>query len=159
MLSRKFNFYIQGLGNAIACGFCRTFPVGKCGNQLFILTIFSVIGKVQFVQQKRVKQGRHRGGYQQRERCVPFRRTNSVIMPSISITSLCSYAELQESSISRLSWSFVKEFAVQRCACRHRITKVIRATYGPDRIGVGLVKSLNQGLWLHIRIHFTPLNQ
>ena len=33
----------------------------------------------------------------------------------------------------------------------------MRATYGPDRIGVGLVKSLNQGLWLHIRIHFTPL--
>ena len=28
-----------------------------------------------------------------------------------------------------------------------------------DRIVVGLVKSLNQGLWLHIRIHFTPLNQ
>ena len=26
-----------------------------------------------------------------------------------------------------------------------------------DRIVVGLVKSLNQGLWLHIRIHFTPL--
>ena len=28
-----------------------------------------------------------------------------------------------------------------------------------DRIGVGLVKSLNQGLWLHTRIHFTPLHQ
>ena len=26
-------------------------------------------------------------------------------------------------------------------------------------IGVGLVKSLNQGLWLHIWMHFTPLNQ
>ena len=24
-----------------------------------------------------------------------------------------------------------------------------------DRIGVGLVKNLNHGLWLHIRIHFT----
>ena len=24
---------------------------------------------------------------------------------------------------------------------------------------VGLVNSLNQGLWLHIWIHFTPLNQ
>ena len=33
-------------------------------------------------------------------------------MPSISITSLCSYAELPENSISCLSWSFVKEFAV-----------------------------------------------
>ena len=28
-----------------------------------------------------------------------------------------------------------------------------------DRIVVGSVKGLNQGLWLHIRIHFTPLNQ
>ena len=35
--------------------------------------------------------------------CVPFRQANSVIMPSISITSLCSCAELKESSISRLS--------------------------------------------------------
>ena len=50
-------------------------------------------------------------GYKQRVRCVPFRQANSV-MPSISFTSLCSFAELQESSISRLSWSFVKEFAV-----------------------------------------------
>ena len=30
-------------------------------------------------------------------RRVPFRRANSVIMPSISTTSFCSYAELQES--------------------------------------------------------------
>ena len=38
------------------------------------------------------------------------------------------------------------------------VNKVMRARI---EIGVGLVKSLNQGLylWLHIRIHFTPLNQ
>ena len=73
-------------------------------------------------------------------------------MPSISITSLCSYAELQESSISRLSWSFVKEFAVssyrwsyaQLCILTRDKTTVMRAvTYTPGW-GVGLVKSLNQ---------------
>ena len=54
----------------------------------------------------------NQGAYKQRARCAPFRQANSVIMPSISITSLWSYAELQENSISSLSWSFVKEFAV-----------------------------------------------
>ena len=32
---------------------------------------------------------RHQGRYKQRARCVPFCQTNSVIMQSISITSLC----------------------------------------------------------------------
>ena len=45
--------------------------------------------KVQCLRQKNVKQGRHQGDNKQRERCVPFRQVNSVIMPSISITSLC----------------------------------------------------------------------
>ena len=34
-----------------------------------------------------------------------------------NITSLNSYAEFSENSISRLSWSFIKEFAVSSCRC------------------------------------------
>ena len=85
---------------------------------------------------------------------------------SISITSLCSYAELQENSISRLSWSFVKEFAVssyrwsyaQLCTLtQDKSTKLWELHILRDRIGVGWVKSLNQrsvaphsDLWLHL---------
>ena len=36
---------------------------------------------------------------------------------------------------------------------------LLQPLLGQDRIVVGLVKSLNQGLWLHIWIHFMPLNQ
>ena len=136
---------------------------------MFILPISRVIGKVQCLRQKRVKQWRHQGGGKKWAGCVPFRQANSVIMLSISTTSLCSYAELKESSISRLSWSFVKKFAfssyrwsyAQLCMLtQDKSTKLWEPWHIlPDRIRVGLVKSLSQGLWLHIRIHFTSLNQ
>ena len=74
----------------------------------------------------------------------------------------CVCAELQESSISRLSWSFVKEsaglFIPQKLHSGvHRISQQSYESYIilRDRIVVGLVKSLNQGLWLQIRIHLT----
>ena len=82
------------------------------------------------------------------------------------VTSLCSYAELQENSISHLSWSFIREFvdslyrwsyAPLCMSTQDKTTKLWKLHILRDRIGVGLVKSLNQGLWLHIRIHFTPL--
>ena len=74
------------------------------------------------------------------------------------VRNLCSYAELQESrSIFLLSWSFVKEFAVssyrwsyaQLCMLtQDKSTKLWEPWHIlRDRIGVGLVKSLNQGLW------------
>ena len=72
------------------------------------------------------------------------------------VRNLCSYAELQENSIS-LSWSFVKEFAVssyywsyaQLCMLTKDKSTKVREPWHilRDRIGVGLVKSLNQGLW------------
>ena len=67
---------------------------------------------MQCLRQKRVKQWRHQGGYKQRARCVPFGKL-FFIMPSISLTSLCSFAQLQENSISHLSSVVLcKEFAV-----------------------------------------------
>ena len=66
------------------------------------------------------------------------------------VPSLCSYAELQESSISCLSWSFVKEFAVssyrwsyaQLCLLtQDKSTKLWEPWHIlEDRIGVDLVK-------------------
>ena len=83
-------------------------------------------------------------------------------MPSTSIT----YTWLRESSISHLSRSFVKEFAVSsyRWSCvqlcmltREKSTKLWELNILRDRIVVSSVKSLNQGLWLQIRIHLIPL--
>ena len=77
--------------------------------------------------------------------------------------------KLQENSISCLSWSFVKEFAVSSYRSSYAQLCMFRTEDKPttlqelhilqNRIGVGLVKSLNQGVWLHIQIHFTPLNE
>ena len=71
-----------------------------------------------------VKQWRHQGCYKQRVRCVPFRRANSVIMPSISITSLCLCicrltTELNLSSVVVLH----KGEATLSCACWYRISQ------------------------------------
>ena len=73
------------------------------------------------------------------------------------VRNLCSYAELQESSIFFLSWSFVKEFAVSSyrwsyaqlgMLTQDKSTKLWETWHIlRDRIGDGLVKSLNQGLW------------
>ena len=73
------------------------------------------------------------------------------------VRNLCSYAELQESSIFFLSWSFVKEFAVSSyrwsyaqlgMLTQDKSTKLWQTWHIlRDRIGDGLVKSLNQGLW------------
>ena len=121
----------------------------------------SVIGKVQCSRQKRVKQWRHQGGYKQRARCVLYRQANSVIMPSISITSVtCAHMQnckRASPTIFLLSWSFVKEFAVssyrwsyaQLCMLTQDKSTKLWETWHilRDRIGDGLVKSLNQGLW------------
>ena len=74
------------------------------------------------------------------ERCT-LQTAKLCQMPSISVTFLCSYAEFQESSISRLSSSFVKEFAVSSERSSHaqlcmltqdKSTKFIRVvTYAP----------------------------
>ena len=133
--------------------------------------ISNVIIKVQCLRQKRVKQWPHQGGYKQRARCVPFTRTNSAIMPSISITSLflcmCRIArELHLSSVMVLLTEFVVSsyhwsYARLCTLTQDKSTKLWELHILRDRIKVGLVKSLNQlqGLWLHIRIHFTPLDQ
>ena len=73
------------------------------------------------------------------------------------VRNLRSYAELQESSIFFLSWSFLKEFAVssyrwsyaQLCMLTQDKSTKLWETWHilRDRIGDGLVKSLNQGLW------------
>ena len=74
------------------------------------------------------------------------------------VHNVWSYAELQESqSIFLLSWSFVKEFAVssyrwsyaQLCMLtQDKSTKLWEPWHIlQNRIGVSLVKSLNQGLW------------
>ena len=74
------------------------------------------------------------------------------------VRNLSSYAELQESqSIFLLSWSFVKEFTVS--SYRWSYAQLCKLTQDKstklwepwhilrDRIGVGLVKSLDQDLW------------
>ena len=72
---------------------------------------------------------------------------------------MCSYAELQKSSISRLSQSFVKEFAFSLYRWSYAQLYVLTMDKSTklwepwqileielELIGVGLVKSLNQGL-------------
>ena len=94
---------------------------------MFILPISSVIGKVQcFWLEGRVKGRRHQGGYKRKARRVrlPFRRANSVTTPSkfFLLACACVCAELQESSVSRLS---------ARCnysCCPFMETKVLRNT-------------------------------
>ena len=78
----------------------------------------------------------------------------------------CVCAELQESSVSRVLWSFVKEFAglfipQKLRSAVHRISQQSYESYVVlrVRIVVGMVKSLNQGLWLQNRIHFTPMQK
>ena len=113
---------------------------------------------------------RHQGRYKQRARCVPFCYSNSVIMQSISITSLClcmcrNAGELNFSSVMVLLKGVCSLFKPLKLRLAlHFDTRLGQESYESyiilrDRIVVGLVKSLNQGLWLHIRIHFTPLNQ
>ena len=73
------------------------------------------------------------------------------------VRNLRLYAELQESSIFFLSWSFVKEFAVSSYRWSYAQLGMLTQDKSiklwqtwhilRDRIGDGLVKSLNQGLW------------
>ena len=104
---------------------------------------------MQCLRQKRVKQWRHQGGYKQRARCVPFGKL-FFIMPSISLTSLCSFAELQENSISHLSsvWSFVRSLqslhtveATLSCVCWHRISQQSYDSYLYSRTELELAYS------------------
>ena len=122
--------------------------------------ISAVISKVQCQRQKRIKEWRHQGGYKQWVRCVPFRMANSDVIKCHQYQLRpCVCAELQESSIPRLSWSFVKYGLTQLCMLtQDKSTKSEESyIYSGHTIGGGLVKSLNQGLWLHIQIQFSQL--
>ena len=122
--------------------------------------ISAVISKVQCQRQKRIKEWRHQGGYKQWVRCVPFRMANSDVIKCHQYQLRpCVCAELQGSSIPRLSWSFVKYGLTQLCMLtQDKSTKSEESyIYSGHTIGGGLVKSLNQGLWLHIQIQFSQL--
>ena len=78
--------------------------------------ISAVISKVQCQWQKRIKEWCHQGGYKQWVRCVPFRMANSDVIKCHQYQLRpCVCAELQESSIPRLSWSFAKYGLTQLC--------------------------------------------
>ena len=83
---------IKTKGNAVIS--CSLYPIS------------GVIVKVQCLRQKRAKQWSHQGGYKQRARCVPFKRANSVPMPSLSITSLFPVVYVQNCNM-QLSLSSV----------------------------------------------------
>ena len=120
-----------------------------------------------FTGKKRVIQWRHQGRLSKGRDAYPSDGQTLLQCHQNQLRPCaCVYAELQESSISRMSWSFVKEFAVSSyrwgyvqlgMLTQDKSTKLWELHYTPGV--VGLVKSLNKGLWLHIRIHFTPLNQ
>ena len=70
--------------------------------------------------------------------------------------------ELNLSSVTVLRKIVCGLFIPLKCAqlcmlTQEKSTKLWELHILRDRIVVGSVKSLNQGLWLHIRIHFTPL--
>ena len=113
---------------------------------------------------KKVKEWRQQGRYKKSARCI---RANYVIMSSISIISLCLCIcriarELNLSSVMLLRNGVCSLFIPLklRSAVHVDTAGISQQSYESyillrDRIGVGLVKNLNHGLWLHIRIHFT----
>ena len=139
---------------------------------LFYPSISSVIGKVQCLRQKRVKRWRYQGGYKERAICVPSRQCK-LCHNAININYVFVLVYVQNckraQSLSHLSWSFVKEFAVssyswsyaQLCMLtQDKSTKLWELHYTPgENCGWLGQKSQPNKKCFSIRIHFTPLNQ
>ena len=118
-------------------------------------------GRYRLFQQKRVKQWRHQGRYKRRARCTLHTGKLCLILNAINIYYVIA-RELNLSSVTVLRKRVCSLFIPLKCAqlcmlTQEKSTKLWELHILRNRIVVGSVKSLNQGLWLHIRIHFTPL--
>ena len=112
----------------------------------------------------RVKQWCLQGGYKQSARCVPCYNAININYVLVLICRIArelnfSYVVVLFKGVCSLFMPLKLRSAVYVVTGYVKLTKLWELHILRDRIGVVLVKRLNQGLLLHIWIHFTPLNQ